>query len=106
MSDIIEISAVHEYHQTGDVEVLARHIENGGTISAESRQVIADALRGSKPRKRSNVQRNARIVELMRFYMRGGFDGQQHNVEESRAVIAEAFNLSEDRIKQIWENKG
>lgn len=98
-----EIGAAFEYQRTGDVEYLARYLEKGGAVTEETRPLIVHALRGIKPRKRSKAQRDAKIVSSMKLIVGGGWDGQKYSVEEARAMVAEAYHLSEAAIKKVWD---
>jgi hypothetical protein len=107
MTDLAAIGAVWEYWKSGDLEVLARYIENGGSLDdREIRVVIVEYLRGSKPRRRKNWSRDRSIIDALRMYRRGHLDGIKHTLEESCALVSEIDGWpDEDRIQQIWKDR-
>ena len=107
MTDLAAIGAVWEYWESGDPEVLARYIENGGSLrDHEIRQVIVDYLRGSKQRRRKNWSRDHSIISAIRMYRHGHLDGKKHTLEESYALVSEIDGWpDEDRIQQIWKDR-
>ncbi|QKK02749.1 MAG: hypothetical protein HND55_08870 [Pseudomonadota bacterium] len=102
MTDIAEITAAWRFERSGDPEALIRYLKDGGRVTTDHmRQALIRALRGDKPRLNRNWKRDGEIVESMRFFTRRcGL-----SVEDARAHIADELDLSESRVKQLWESR-
>jgi hypothetical protein len=100
------------YAEGGEIELLAKLIENGGDLGPETRKWLAAHLRGKLPKKRGNkrlwsqVEREMGIVRLIRHfqYNRGKFDLALRKL--SKKEIRRLANNEEEGRRFCRDNRG
>jgi hypothetical protein len=92
----------------GEIEPLARYIENGGTLGPSVRRWLADHLRGKHPKKRGNKRLWSQIERELRVTAR--IRGIQHNdgkcALEFRRLVAQGVDLREIDPEYLWNLRG
>jgi hypothetical protein len=101
IEELLAIGALYWAAGRGDWEELAKHIEQGGAITAEMRAFLAAVLRGEprpkkKPATAATLRRHHEITEFILLARKRG-------AKSATQMAADRFNMEHRAVQRVFK---